>query len=418
MFFKFTTAGESHGKALVAIVEGVPAGLDIDTSAIDHELWRRQQGYGRGGRMKIEKDEVEILSGVRHGKTLGSPIALAIKNDDFVHWEDVMSVESPLQKPAGGKGAAQPEKRVITRPRPGHADLAGGQKYGARDLRNILERASARETAARVACGEIAKQLLATFGVEIKSHVIKLGHVQANPLYKTWEEIAEIPEDSPLRCADEDVQLQMIKLIDQAKRDGDTLGGIFEIVAKGVVVGLGAHTSWNEKLDGRIAQAVMSIHAVKAVEIGTGVANAAKLGSEVHDEIYFETGDGSRETGDTDSDLSSPVSSLSSRFVRRTNRAGGLEGGITNGEEVRVRGYMKPISTLRKPLKSVDIDTKHSSEAAFERSDITAVPAAGVIGEAMLAVVLANAMREKFGGDSIDEMKRNFNSYVATLSGY
>ncbi|MGB7203311.1 MAG: chorismate synthase [Pyrinomonadaceae bacterium] len=420
MHFKFTTAGESHGKALVAIVEGVPAGLDIDIAAINYELWRRQQGYGRGGRMKIEKDEVEILSGVRHGTTLGSPIALTIKNDDFVHWEDVMSVES-VSSPHVSKGSPQQEKRAITRPRPGHADLAGGQKYGLRDLRNVVERASARETAARVACGAIAKQLIATFGVDIKSHVIKLGHVQTNPLYKTWEEIAAIPEDSPLRCVDEDVQHEMIKLVDQAKRDGDTLGGIFEVVAKGVVVGLGAHTSWNEKLDGRIAQAVMSIHAVKAVEIGTGVANAAKPGSEVHDEIYFETGVESQETGDehdTPNSLSSPVSGLSSRFVRKTNRAGGLEGGTTNGEEVRVRGYMKPISTLRKPLKSVDIDTKQESEAAFERSDITAVPAAGVIGESMLAIVLANAMREKFGGDSIGEMKRNFESYSTSLEEY
>ena len=419
MFFKFTTAGESHGKALVAIVEGVPAGLDIDIAAINYELWRRQQGYGRGGRMKIEKDEVEILSGVRHGKTLGSPIALTIRNDDFVHWEDVMSVES-VSSPHLSKGSPQQEKRAITRPRPGHADLAGGQKYGVRDLRNVVERASARETAARVACGAIAKQLLATFGVDIKSHVIKLGHVQTNPLYKTWEEIGAIPEDSPLRCVDEDVQHEMIKLVDQAKRDGDTLGGIFEVVAKGVVVGLGAHTSWNEKLDGRIAQAVMSIHAVKAVEIGTGVANAAKPGSEVHDEIFWSEPPASAGGQKVKSASTNwpPAYAGGSDFYRKTNRAGGLEGGTTNGQEVRVRGYMKPISTLRKPLKSVDIDTKQSSEAAFERSDITAVPAAGVIGESMLAIVLANAMREKFGGDSIGEMKRNFESYSTSLEEY
>ncbi len=430
MFFKFTTAGESHGKALVAIVEGVPAGLDIDVAAINHELWRRQQGYGRGGRMKIEKDEIEILSGVRHGKTLGSPIALTIKNDDFVHWEDVMSVESPLQKPERSKGTDR-NPRTLTRPRPGHADLAGGQKYGARDLRNILERASARETAARVACGAIAKQLLAAFGVEIRSHVIKLGYVQTTPLYKTWAEIAAIPEDSPLRCVDVDVQHEMIKLVDQAKKDGDTLGGIFEVVAKGVVTGLGAHTSWNEKIDGRIAQAMMSIHAVKAVEIGTGVANAAKPGSEVHDEILSELpASAGGTTADNNStlnieknvDLGSasrpPAHAGGSAFYRRTNRAGGLEGGITNGEEVRVRGYMKPISTLRKPLQSVDIDTKQRSDAAFERSDITAVPAAGVIGEAMLAIVLANAIREKFGGDSIDEMRRNYDSYCGQVAEY
>lgn len=390
MFFRFTTAGESHGKALVSIVEGVPGGLPIDVAAIDHELWRRQQGYGRGGRMKIEKDLVEILSGVRHGKALGSPIALMIENRDFVHWQDVMSVAAIDTHPKNS--------RTVTRPRPGHADLAGGQKFGARDLRDILERASARETAARVACGAIAKQLLDAFGIKVRSHVIKLGHVQASPLWREWEEIARIPDDSPLNCVDETAQREMIKLIDQAKGVGDTLGGIYEVVAHGVPVGLGAHTSWEDKLDGRIARAIMSIHATKAVEIGTGVANAAKPGSEVHDEI-FPGDDGTS-------------------FVRKTNRAGGLEGGITNGEEVRVRGYMKPISTLRKPLKSVDIDTKQRSDAAFERSDVTALPAAGVIGEAMLAIVLADAMRQKFGGDSIEEMRRNFDGYLAMLADY
>ena len=388
MQFRFTTAGESHGKSLVAIVEGVPAGLEIDIAAVNHQLWRRQQGYGRGGRMKIENDTVEILSGVRHGKTLGSPISFMIENKDFANWQDVMSAEALDAEPKN--------PRKLTRPRPGHADLAGGQKYGARDLRDILERASARETAARVACGAIAKQLLAAFGVEIRSHVIKLGHVQVVPLWRTWEEIFAIPADSPLNCVDELSQNEMIKLIDQAKTDGDTLGGIFEVVARGVPVGLGAHTSWNEKLDGRIAQAIMSVHAVKAVEIGTAVANAAKRGSEVHDEIFHD--------GET--------------FTRPSNRAGGLEGGITNGEELRVRGYMKPLSTLRKPLQSVDIDTKEPSEAAFERSDITALPAAGVIGEAMLAVVLATEMREKFGGDSMDEMMGNFESYRTSLENY
>ncbi len=394
MHFKFTTAGESHGKGLVAIVEGVPAGLEIDIAAINHDLWRRQQGYGRGGRMKIENDTVEILSGIRHGKTLGSPISFTIENKDFVHWQDVMSVSSPHVS----EGSEVEEKRVVKRPRPGHADLAGGQKYQTRDLRDILERASARETAARVACGAIAKQLLSAFGIEIKSHVIKLGHVQVGPLWRTWEEIAAIPADSPLNCADELSQKDMIKLIDATKAQGDTLGGIFEVVARGVPAGLGAHTSWQDKLDGRIGQAIMSIHAVKAAEIGTGVANAAKPGSEVHDEIFFDPN--------------------SKKFCRKTNRAGGLEGGITNGEELRVRGYMKPLSTLKKPLSSVDIDTKETSEAAFERSDITAVPAAGVIGEAMIAIVLANAMREKFGGDSIDEMKRNFQSYLDSLGQY
>ena len=432
MHFKFTTAGESHGKALVAIVEGVPSGLPIDTAAINHELWRRQQGYGRGGRMKIETDTVEIVSGVRHGKTLGSPIALMIQNDDFVHWEEIMSVEG-VSSPHVSKGSdsetddvteTKPTKstRQVKRPRPGHADLAGGQKYQTRDLRDILERASARETAARVACGAIAKQLLAAFGVVIKSHVIKLGHVQIVPLHQTWEAISAIPVNSPLNCADDDIQREMIKLIDEAKSDGDTLGGIFEVVAKDLPVGLGSHTSWEDKLDGRIARAIMSIHAIKAVEIGEGVANAGRRGSEVHDEIFFETGDKRQETGDeevaSDSNLPSPVSRLSSQFVRRTNRAGGLEGGITNGEELRVRAYMKPISTLRRPLASVDIDTKEPSDAAFERSDITAVPAAGVIGEAMLAVALANEMREKFGGDSIEEMKRNYDSYIKSIKEY
>lgn len=425
MFFKFTTAGESHGKALVAIVEGLPAGLPIDIAQINHELWRRQQGYGRGGRMKIEKDEVEVLSGVRYGKTLGSPIALMIKNDDFVHWQDVMSVES-INSPTVSEGSSEDKKsRVVKRPRPGHADLAGGQKFGARDLRNILERASARETAARVACGSIAKQLLAAFGINIKSHVIKLGHVQITPLLRTWEEITAIPVDSPLNCVDEYGQAEMIQLIDKAKADGDTLGGIFEVVAKDLPVGLGSHTSWNEKLDGRIAQAIMSIHAVKAVEIGTGVANAGKPGSEVHDEIFYESdptgGDASvNDRADLTEGEELPHSRLSARrgFSRRTNRAGGLEGGITNGEELRIRGYLKPISTLRKALHSVDIDTKAEDLAAFERSDITAVPAAGVIGESMLAIVLANAFREKFGGDSMDEMKRNFESYQALVESY
>jgi chorismate synthase len=389
MKFSFTTAGESHGKALVAIVEGVPAGLDIDIGLINRELFRRQQGYGRGGRMKIESDTVEFLSGVRDAKAIGSPIAMMIENKDFVHWKDIMSAEKLADDVK--------DKRTVTRPRPGHADLAGGQKFGARDLRNILERASARETAARVACGALAKQLLAQFGVDIKSHVIKLGSVPEVPLEKTWDEISAIPDSAKLNCADAAIDEQMATLVDAAKESGDTLGGIFEVVAKGVIPGLGSHTSWSEKLDGRIAQAFMSIQAVKAVEIGTGVANAAKFGSEVHDEI-FPGGDGN--------------------FQRRTNRAGGLEGGITNGEELRVRGYLKPISTLRKPLRSVDIGSKKEDIAAFERSDITAVPAAGVIGEAMLAIVLANSFREKFGGDSIVEMKDNFERFRAALNNY
>ncbi|MGI8640936.1 MAG: chorismate synthase [Pyrinomonadaceae bacterium] len=388
MFFKFTTAGESHGRALVGIVEGLPAGLEIDVEKINHELWRRQQGYGRGGRMKIESDTIQILSGVRHGKTLGSPIAFTIENRDFVHWEEIMSSEKLETEPKN--------PRIVKRPRPGHADLAGGQKFGSRDLRDILERASARETATRVACGAFAKQLLENFGVEIKSHVIKLGEVPRIPLQKTFAEISATDENSPLNCADAEIEKQMIELIDKAKKEGDTLGGIFEVVAKNVVVGLGSHTSWSEKLDGRIARAFMSIQATKAVEIGTGVENAALFGSKVHDEIVYEE----------------------NSFKRTTNRAGGLEGGITNGEELRVRGYLKPISTLKKPLRSVDIDTKQEDLAAFERSDVTAVPAAGVIGEAMLAIVLANSMREKFGGDSLAEMKANFENYLKSLQNY
>lgn len=388
--FRFTTAGESHGRALVAILEGLPAGLPVDQEAMNRELERRQWGYGRGGRMKIERDHAEILSGVRHGLTLGSPVTLMVENKDWANWTEVMNAE-PRDVP--------PEKsRRVKRPRPGHADLAGGQKYGARDMRDILERASARETTARVACGALAKQLLTAFGVEVKSHVVQLGGVPAIPLEVSWETIASIPEDAPLRCADADAQKLMVALVDEKKRAGDTLGGIFEVVARGAVPGLGSHTSWDAKLDGRLAQAVMSIPAVKAVAIGAGAEASALPGSEVHDEIGYEE--------------------ATKNFFRHTNRAGGLEGGITNGEEVRVRGHLKPISTLRRALRSVDIDTKQEESAAFERSDVTAVPAAGVIGEAMVALVLAAAMREKFGGDSLGEMRRNLDGYREQLRGY
>jgi chorismate synthase len=388
--FRFTTAGESHGPALVAIVEGLPAGLPVDIAQINHELKRRQWGYGRGGRMKIEKDQVEVLSGVRHGLTLGSPIALMIENKDWSNWTEVMNAEP--------REIALEKSRRLKRPRPGHADLAGGQKYDARDLRNILERASARETTARVACGGLARQLLTSFGIEIRSHVIQLGGVPEKPLELTWNEVAAIPEDAPLRCADVKLQQQMMELIDAKREAGDTLGGVFEVVARGALPGLGSHTSWDLKLDGRLAQAVMSIPAVKAVSIGAGSEASALPGSEVHDEIAYNN-----ETKE---------------FIRETNRAGGLEGGVTNGEEIRIRGHLKPLSTLRRPLRSVDIDTKQEELAAFERSDITAVPAAGVIGEAMMALVLAAAMREKFGGDSLGEMKRNFEGYREQLRGY
>jgi chorismate synthase len=388
--FRFTTAGESHGRALVAILEGLPAGLPVEVELINRELERRQWGYGRGGRMKIERDHAEILSGVRHGLTLGSPLALMIENKDWANWTDVMASDAR---------AIAPEKsRRLKRPRPGHADLAGGQKYGARDLRNILERASARETAARVACGALAKQLLSQFGAEIRSHVVQLGGLPQLPLELSWESIAAIPDDAPLRCADTEAQSRMIALVDEKRKEGDTLGGVFEVVARGVVVGLGSHTAWDLKLDGRLAQALMSIPAVKAVAIGAGREVSALPGSLSHDEIAYDA--------------------AARKFKRHTNRAGGLEGGMTNGEEIRLRGFMKPISTLRRALRSVDIDTKEEESAAFERSDVTAVPAAGVIGEAMTALTLAAAMREKFGGDSLGEMRRNFDGYIEQLRSY
>jgi chorismate synthase len=387
---RFTTAGESHGRALVAILEGLPAGLPTDVALINRELARRQWGYGRGGRMKIEQDTAQIISGVRHGRTLGSPVALLIENKDWANWTEVMAAEPRT---------VEPEKtRRVKRPRPGHADLAGGQKYDTRDLRDVLERASARETAARVACGALARQLLNAFDVELRSHVVQLGGVPDVPLDLSWAEIAAIPDDAPLRCGDGAAQARMVALIDETRRSGDTLGGVFEVVARGLVPGLGAHTSWDAKLDGRLAQAIMSIPAVKAVSIGAGVEAVNRTGSQVHDEIGYDA--------------------AAHAFTRPTNRAGGLEGGITNGAELRLRGFLKPISTLRRPLRSVDIDTKQEESAAFERSDTTAVPAAGVIGEAMTALVLAQALREKFGGDSLAEMRRNFDGYGEQLRGY
>jgi chorismate synthase len=389
--FNFITAGESHGKGLVAIIEGLPAGLAIDPAFINRELWRRQQGYGRGGRMKIESDEVEILSGVRHGKTLGSPVSLLIRNRDFENWQDVMAAEPR-------EFADEKRARKLTRPRPGHTDLAGGLKYDTHDLRDILERASARETAARVAVGAFAKLLIKEIGIEIASHTAMIGGVPDKPVKATWEQITAIPKDSPLRCVDKEAEQKMIALIDATKEAKDTLGGIFEVVARGVVAGLGSHTQWNRKIDGQLAQAIMCIPAVKAVEIGMGVEVSRSTGSQVHDEIGYNSAERS--------------------FTRSSNRAGGIEGGITNGEEVRVSGCLKPISTLRQPLASVDVITKQESAAAFERSDIVAVPAAGVIAEAMVAIVLADAAREKFGGDSLGEMKRNFEAYVEQLKRY
>ncbi len=391
MNFSFATAGESHGRALIATIDGLPAGLTIDQDYIDHELWRRQQGYGRGGRMKIETDTLQILSGVRHGETLGSPVAIMVENSDFKNWNEVMATERPQQP-------LERDRKVI-RPRPGHADLVGGMKYDRRDLRDILERASARETTMRVAVGAFAKLLLREFGVEIASHVIRLGEILIEDQEVGWERIKAIYDDTVLRCADKTAEQMMVERIDRAGgEEGDTLGGIFEVVARGAVPGLGSHTSWSAKLDGQLAQAIMSIHAVKAVELGEGVANASKPGSQVHDEIVYN-----QET---------------LAFSRTSNRAGGLEGGMTNGEELRVRGYLKPIATLRKRLRSVNIETKEPMDSDFERSDVTAVPAAGVIGEAMVAITLARLMREKFGGDSLREMKRNFEGYQQQISEY
>ncbi len=341
--------------------------------------------------MKIERDEVEILSGIRHGRTLGSPVALLIRNRDFENWQDVMNAEPR-------EFAQEKRARRLTRPRPGHTDLAGGLKYDTHDLRDILERASARETAARVAAGALARLLIRELGVEISSHTAMIGGIPDQPISATWEEIVALRDDSPLRCTDEEIERQMIALIDSAKENKDTLGGIFEVAARGVVAGLGSHVQWGRKLDGRLAQAVMSIPAVKAVEIGAGVEVSRIAGSHVHDEIGYNRAE--------------------RKFTRPTNRAGGIEGGITNGEEIRVRGHLKPISTLRRPLASVDVVSKEESAAAFERSDITAVTAAGVIGEAMVAITLADAALEKFGGDSLREMKRNFDGFLDQMKGY
>ena len=382
------TAGESHGQCLTALVSGLPLGVVVDTAFINRELRRRQAGYGRGGRMKIEHDEVQILSGVRHGKTIGSPITLQIENKDWANWEDTLPVED---KPVPAE-----KQRALTQPRPGHADLAGALKFNLHDARYILERASARETAARVAAGALAKLFLRGFGVEVLSHSVAIGSVKLARAAR-WKEIVAACEDTDadIRCVDAQVGAAMKELIDLALAERDSLGGVFEVVAHNVPPGLGTHAQWDEKLDGRLAQAVMSIQAVKAVEIGSGVTNASVFGSKVHDEIGYDP--------------------AQKRFTRASNHAGGLEGGMTNGEDVVVRGYLKPISTLRRPLQSVDLVTKETVKAAYERSDVCVVPAAWIIGEAMVALVLAGAAREKFGGDTLEEAKRNFDGYVEQL---
>jgi chorismate synthase len=385
---RFYTAGESHGQALLAFISGLPASLPIDVDFINHELHRRQLGYGRGGRQKIEKDRAEIFAGVRHGKTIGAPVALRIENRDWANWEKALPVED-------SPDLAGQDKKLVA-PRPGHADLAGSQKFNFHDARYVLERASARETAARVAAAAFAKLLLRHFGTAIASHTVQVGHVKL-ARNASWDEILVVSADleSPLRCVDSVAQDKMKAEVDAALKAGDTVGGIFEVIAHNVPIGLGSHAQWDEKLDGRLAQAVMSIQAVKGVEIGAGVTAAGSYGSEVQDEISYDKS--------------------AKRFRRSSNRAGGLEGGITNGEDVVVRGYLKPISTLRRALGTADMVTKEPVQAAYERSDWCVVPAAGVAGEAMVALVLADAFLQKFGGDSLAEMRRNFDNYARQI---
>ena len=388
---RFVTSGESHGQALVAWISGLPADLPVDLEFVNRELHRRQLGYGRGGRQKIEKDRVEALSGIRHGHTIGAPIAMRLENRDWPNWEKALPVEDV--------DGAEEAQRPLTAPRPGHADLAGALKFNFHDARYVLERASARETAARVAAGAIAKLLLREFGTDVLSHVIGVGKVHLERA-ATWAEIQAVCAnlESPLRCVNAATEQRMKLEVDQMLRAGDSVGGIFEVVAHNVAPGLGSHAQWDEKLDGRLARAVMSIQAVKGVEIGTGVTSAASYGSEVQDEIRYDA--------------------TRKRFERSTNRAGGLEGGITNGEDVVVRGYLKPISTLRRPLETADLKTKQAVKAAYERSDICVVPAAGVAGEAMVALVLAEAFLQKFGGDSLAETRRNFEGYQRQLDNF
>jgi chorismate synthase len=388
---RFTTAGESHGQALVCILEGMPAGVPLSAADIDEQLARRQQGYGRGRRMQIERDQVELLSGVRAGETLGSPIAMLVRNRDWKNWSEIMD-------PAPRDGDPDPRKRAVTRVRPGHADLTGLLKYDRTDARDILERASARETTARVAAGAACRRLLAEFGVRVGSHLSHLGGIDAARPDPMPADINAAADESQLRTLDPAAEQAMIARIDAIKREGNTLGGICEVVADGLPVGLGSHVSWDRKLDGRIAAAMMSIPAVKGVEIGIGFEAARRTGAEVHDEIERAE------------------RPLSGNVRRRTNRAGGLEGGMTTGEPLVVRVAMKPISTLMRPLQTVDVATGGAAEATAERSDVTAAPAMGVIAEAMLAIVLADAFLEKFGGDSLSEARRNYDGYVSHVA--
>jgi chorismate synthase len=388
---RYLTAGESHGKCLIGVLEGIPAGLDVDTSFINLQLHRRQLGYGRGGRMKIEKDEIEITSGVRQGATLGSPISFLIENSDWNHWRIPMSVE---------KASKESNLRAVTRPRPGHVDLAGALKFQTYDIRDVLERASARETAARVAAGGFCRLLLLHFDIRIGSHVIAVGKERVAEQFENLssEKVLALDPESPLRCADPEAEQRMIALIDATRKAGDSLGGVVEIVATSVPPGLGSHIQWDRKLDAQIAQSMMSIPSAKAVEIGSGISAARLPGSAVHDQISYD--DRNR------------------RFYRSTNRAGGIEGGISNGSEIRVKVYLKPIPTLRKPLKSVDVLSKKSLEAAVERADTCVAPAGGVVAEALLAIVLAGAFLEKFGGDSLKEVEANYANFLRLLDQY
>jgi len=387
---RFSSAGESHGEALIALISGLPAGVPIDLEFVNRELWRRQQGYGRGGRMKIETDKAHILSGVRHGKTIGSPIAIEIVNRDWKNWEEKLPVE------AGDLAKHQ----AVASPRPGHADLAGALKYNFPDARYVLERASARETTSRVAAGAMAKLMLRTLGIEVQSHVIRVGRVELERPAE-WDEIAALAakDEVVLACVDAGTEARMKEEVEEAARTGDTVNGVFEVVAHNVPAGLGTYANWDERLDGLLAWSVMSLHAVKAVEIGRGVVAAESFGSKVHDPIHYDAEDHGRPT----------------RFTRPHNNAGGIEGGVSNGEDVVVRGYLKPISTLRKPLESVRFDTREATSASYERSDICVVPAGGVAAEAMVAITLAGVAAQKFGGDSVLEMKRNFDQYIEQI---
>jgi chorismate synthase len=381
---RYLTAGESHGELLMGILEGMPSGLLIRVTDIDSDLARRQGGHGRGGRMKIEKDSVKIFTGVRWGRTLGSPIGLMVRNKDWDNWRAKMSPDAAFLNNGD----------PVTRPRPGHADLAGAMKYGTTDIRNVLERSSARETAMRVAVGAVCKRLLDEFGISVISHVIAIGGVYAKVDRLSHREIRRKTENSDLRCADHEAEKLMVRKIDEAQRNGDSLGGIFEIVVSGAPIGIGSHVHWDRKLDGRLAGALMSIQAIKGVEVGSGFGVANRPGSLVHDEIFWTPKSG---------------------YFRRTNHAGGIEGGMSNGEDIVLRAAMKPIPTLMKPLRSVDIETLKPFKASVERSDVCAVPAAGVVGEAVVAFEIAAALIEKFGGDSMDEMRRNFEAYQRYL---